>query len=499
MTERAVVTPMQPDAQEVGRRASILLVDDNDGNLAALEAILKDLGQDLVRARSGQEALRLLLDRTFAVILLDVRMPDMDGFETAELVRKRRNSRHTPIIFITAADAFPDQITRGYSVGAVDYIFKPFMPEVLKAKVRIFLDLFNKTEEIWQNEVRLRTLIANVPGAVYRRAAAPPWNMLFLSDAIEMLCGYPAADFTEGRRVFGSIIHPGDMPTVSQELLKAVRTMAPYALEYRVVHRDGRVRWILDRGQSLDERGTSRHMDGVLLEITSRKVAEEALSELVGRLLQMQDDERRRIAHDLHDNTSPLLTGLIGKLYSIRHRTASPDPATARLLDDSLKLAEQTSGIIRNVSHLLYPRLLDETSLLASVRWFVNAFTDRTGIPVVMNLPDELMRLPRDTEIALFRVVQESLTNVLRHSGSAVATVRVCLEPQQLFLEVSDRGRPGLLPPVASSGREPAVAVGVSMAGMRERIRRLGGSLQVLSGDAGTTVTVTLPIEAAKP
>ena len=180
--------------------ANILLVDDREDNLDVLEAILKDFGQNLVRARSGQEALRLLLDKNFAVILLDVRMPDMDGFETAELIRKRQRSRHTPIIFITAADATPEQLARGYSAGAVDFIFKPYTPDVLKAKVRIFLELFKKSEESRESELRFRTLVTNVPGALYRRKAEPPWDVSFISNYIEKISGYPASDFIERRR-----------------------------------------------------------------------------------------------------------------------------------------------------------------------------------------------------------------------------------------------------------------------------------------------------------
>src|SRR5215469_14236641 len=191
--------------------ANILLVDDREDNLDALEAILKDFGQNLVRARSGQEALRLLLDRDFAVILLDLRMPDMDGFETAELVRKRQRSRHTPIIFITAADATPEQLARGYSAGAVDFIFKPYMPEVLKAKVRIFLELFKKSEESRESELRFRTLVTNVPGAIYRRHADAPWDMAFVSNYIERLSGYRASDFIEQRRTYASIVHRDDL------------------------------------------------------------------------------------------------------------------------------------------------------------------------------------------------------------------------------------------------------------------------------------------------
>jgi signal transduction histidine kinase/CheY-like chemotaxis protein len=133
---------------EPEQKAHILLVDDHPEDLLALEALLSDLGQPLVKAQSSKEALRYLLDTDFAVILLDVYMPGMDGFETAALIRQREKSRHTPIIFLTAIDKRNDSVFRGYAVGAVDYLFKPFMPEVLRAKVAVFVELFQKTAEV---------------------------------------------------------------------------------------------------------------------------------------------------------------------------------------------------------------------------------------------------------------------------------------------------------------------------------------------------------------
>jgi signal transduction histidine kinase len=139
-------------------KVNILLVDDRQENLLVLRETLASLNENVVEARSGQEALKYLLDRDFAVILLDVMMPEMDGFETAKLIREREKSRHTPIIFITAmlrsdADAF-----KGYSVGAVDYIMKPFQPEIVRSKVGIFVDLFRKTEEIQRQAARIRQI-----------------------------------------------------------------------------------------------------------------------------------------------------------------------------------------------------------------------------------------------------------------------------------------------------------------------------------------------------
>lgn len=131
--------------------ANILLVDDHPGNLLVLEHTLKGLGQNLVQATSGAEALRHVLTQDFAVILLDVKMPDIDGFETARLIREREQSRHTPIIFLTALSGSDEDVIKGYTLGAVDFMLKPFLPEVLRWKVAVFVELFQKTEEVkWQ-------------------------------------------------------------------------------------------------------------------------------------------------------------------------------------------------------------------------------------------------------------------------------------------------------------------------------------------------------------
>src|SRR5690242_20391265 len=388
-------------------QANILLVDDREDNLDVLEAILKDLGPNLVRARSGQEALRILFDRDFAVILLDVRMPDMDGFETAELIRKRQRSRHTPIIFITAADATPDQLARGYAAGAVDFIFKPYMPEVLKAKVQIFLELFKKSEEIRESELRFRTLVTNVPGAIYRRRAEPPWDVSFVSEYIEKLSGYPASDFMQRQRSFASIVHRDDAEALSTALGEAVRKGAPYAIEYRIVHLDGRIFWVLDQGQAAEgDSGKADRLHGFVFDSTARKVAEEGLRDSFARLIETQDNERRRVAVEVHDQTSPLLSSLLGKLYTLRHQGRTLDAATSKSLEDGLKLVEDVAGILRNVSQAWTAQLVERSGLLTGLRGYLGDFTKRTGIHVGIHFPQELVRLPYDVEVALFRVMQ---------------------------------------------------------------------------------------------
>src|SRR5919109_3626921 len=148
------------------RRARILLVDDEPDNLVALTAVLEPLDRELVQASSGEEALRLLLRHEFAVILLDVRMPGLDGFETAALIKSREKTRHIPIIFVTAVSKDTEHVFRGYSEGAVDYLLKPYDPAVLRSKVSVFVELYEQTAALEESEERLRTAFANAPSGM---------------------------------------------------------------------------------------------------------------------------------------------------------------------------------------------------------------------------------------------------------------------------------------------------------------------------------------------
>ncbi|MEV5748400.1 response regulator [Actinoallomurus sp. NPDC052308] len=161
----------------MAEKANILLVDDREENLVALEAILSSLDQNMIRARSGEEALRALLTNDFAVILLDIVMPGMDGFEIARAIKRRRKTREVPIIFLTAADADPDYAFRGYAAGAVDYISKPFDPWVLRTKVSVFVELYRKNQQLREQSELLRTQFAAAPSEEFtaelgRRVAA---------------------------------------------------------------------------------------------------------------------------------------------------------------------------------------------------------------------------------------------------------------------------------------------------------------------------------------
>jgi signal transduction histidine kinase len=243
-------------------------------------------------------------------------------------------------------------------------------------------------------------------------------------------------------------------------------------------------RRLLRAQDELEERVRERTLD---LDAVNRN-----LRELSARLMQLQDDERRRIARELHDSVGQTLAALGMNLSLVRNdveRLAS----ILSTLNDSENLVREMSSEVRTISHLLHPPLLDEAGLCSALRWYVEGFAQRSGIKVDLNLPDEFGRLSAELETAIFRVVQESLTNIHRHSGSAVAKIQLRQPADQVVVEIADKGR-GIpeqkLQEMASTGTP-----GVGIRGMRERLRQLGGTLDIESGRSGTVVTVGLPLE----
>jgi len=209
------------EVQTVRETVNILLVDNEPGGLLALEAILEPLGQRLITARSGQEALRELLAHDFALILLDIQMPEMDGFRTAELIRERERSRHTPIIFLTASYESEVQVFRGYAVGAVDYVFKPLQPDILRSKVSVFVDLARTTEVVRKQAAELEAANKDLESfgySVSHDLRAPLRAINGYSNILRESCGDKLGD--ENKRVLGKIIESTQrMETLIEDLL----------------------------------------------------------------------------------------------------------------------------------------------------------------------------------------------------------------------------------------------------------------------------------------
>ena len=221
----------------------------------------------------------------------------------------------------------------------------------------------------------------------------------------------------------------------------------------------------------------------------------EQLRRLSVRLMTLQDEERRRIARDLHDTAGQTLAALKLAIASIE-QVESGTPGLMRIVDNLNNLADGALREIRTTSYLLHPPLLDEAGFACAARWFVEGFAKRSNIQVQLQIAEPVERLARNCELALFRVLQESLTNVHRHSKASIADVMFTITDSRLQLVVHDNGR-GIEERRLQKFRETNGGVGVGIAGMRERIRELGGTLEVCSDQSGTTVSVALPAAQA--
>jgi len=220
-------------------------------------------------------------------------------------------------------------------------------------------------------------------------------------------------------------------------------------------------------------------------------LANRNLRDLSARLLQLQDDERRRIARELHDSVGQLLVGLSLNMSTVRAEIERLTKAAA-VLSDSENLIQEMSKEVRTISHLLHPPLLDEAGLASAIRWYIDGFAQRSHIKVELDCPNDFGRLPRDIETAMFRVVQESLTNIHRHSGSLVAKIRCRRIHEGVLVEVQDHGT-GI--PAERIAMLTSLGIpGVGIRGMRERVRQLGGDLEITSNANGTMVAARLPV-----
>lgn len=349
-------------------KVNILMVDDQPAKLISYEAILHELGDNLIRANSGRDALEILLKTDVAVVLMDVSMPELDGFELADMIRQHPRFQRTAIIFISAVHLTDLDRLKGYERGAVDYISVPVNPELLRAKVSVFAELHRKTHQL------------------------------------EMLNG--------------------------------------------------------------------------------------ELRKLSGRLIATQDEERRRIARELHDGLGQELSAAKMMSDGIAMQRQPIESVRQTAADVSLVI-DRAIQQVRNISHLLHPPLLDEVGLHSALQWYLEGFTKRSGIQISLGVqPNDFPRLAPEAERAVFRIIQEALTNVFRHSEAHTARVNIAKEEHQVTVTVSDDGK-GISERIA--GLRPD-SIGIGISSMKQRVKELGGELRLQNIRPGTMVGVKIPI-----
>ena len=300
--------------------------------------------------------------------------------------------------------------------------------------------------------------------------------------------------FHPSRPKFREFIHPEDRAKVDAAFVASLVKRSPSTVEYRIVMPDGRVKTLEERWQAFHgEEGKPVRVAGTCRDITERVRAEEELQRLSGKLLRFQDEERRKIGRDLHDSAGQDLVALATMLGQLRASIPSARRKSRRLLSECKALADKCIRDVRTLSYVLHPPILDEAGLCEAIRDYVHGFTQRSEIHVELEVPPHIGRMARDLELALFRVVQEALTNIHRHSGSHRAKIRI-YSNSDLTVEISDLGR-GVRANMPRGKGEPPFDFGVGIPSMQERMKLIGGRLDIESTGHGTTVRAAIPLE----
>jgi PAS domain S-box-containing protein len=525
----------------VHEKVNILMVDDQPGKLLTYDAILADLGENLIKATSAKEALEKLLKTEVAVVLMDVSMPEIDGFELAEIIRQHPRFQKTAIIFVSAVHLTDLDRLKGYQHGAVDYLSVPIVPEVLRAKVRVFAELHrkklqlerlnNELEErvadrtlelekkavalqqlnfdLGQKNQELDAIVQTAPDIIFSRQADGTRD--YISGRFYEYTGAAAGTGTG----FGWLeyVHSEDKERSLAQWMRCVQSGESYESEYRLRSADRQYRWFRARAVPLrDLEGGIVKWYGTCSDIHDSKLLEQSIRDsaielermvdlrtaelrrLSSRLMTLQDEERRRIAREIHDGLGQELAAAKMILDGILSKDSSP--VMRQSAADASQLVDRAIKQVRTISHLLHPPLLDEVGLVSALRWYLEGLSERSGIEIRLSVdPPDLGRLRSELETAIFRIIQEALTNMFRHSGAHNGQVSLKESEGRIMVTVRDDGK-GVEEQVIQLRPD---SVGVGIGGMRQRVNELGGSLRLANANPGTIVEVVIPSQRHDP
>jgi PAS domain S-box-containing protein len=421
----------------------------------------------------------------------------VDHFETA---RKRKDGAAVDVSLTIS----PIRDAAGRVIGA--------------SKVARDISERKQAEELLRaSEERFRALVNASSDMVYRMS--PDWSEMLELDGRGFI-----ADTVKPRKDWvNEYIHPDDQPLILRTIREAVRTKSMFELEHRVRRTDGTLGWTYSRAVPLlNTSGEIQEWFGAASDVTARKEAEEnfrrlaqtldaevqartreldkqsnQVQDLSWRLLRSQDEERRHIARELHDSAGQTLTVLGISLAQLAQKTGRNAPELATEAEQIQETVQQLHREIRTASYLLHPPLLDETGLYSAISWFLQGLLERSGLEVHLDISKEFGRLPVDMELVIFRLVQECLTNIHRHSESETASIRIARESNLITLDIRDQGK-GMSPARLSEIQSGRSGVGIS--GMRERLRQFEGTMNIESDSSGTRIFATIPFpKAASP
>ncbi|RDS81165.1 hybrid sensor histidine kinase/response regulator [Dyella monticola] len=527
-------------AQPAASRARVLIVDDDEHNLHAIRTVLEDVAE-VVQASSGEEALRHLLKGEFAVILLDVYMPGMDGYETAQMIRAREHTKRIPIIFLSAVNKEVEHLIRGYSMGAVDYVFKPVEPIVLQSKVAVFVDLYLMRREIQlkarheqklldanlranadrlraEQELRLAeqrqsAIIASLPIVLYlEEHDAAPHVPKFVSGNFHALTGFTFEELAADPTQWMERLHPDDHARVTAALA-ARKGGRSYSVEYRWQTADGQYRHFLDQAVLLpDAHGQPLEYAGTLLDVTDRKELESQL--LHARKMDALGQITGGIAHDFNNLLAAILGGL--ELLELR---VQMEPAHRRLFATTRRAAEHGAALVTRLlafarKQKLQPASIDMTALSTAVTQLLE-HTMGGMVMLEWQLDEGLWHPYADEgqlELALMNLAINARDAMPEGGTIQVSCRNACgddaglADGDYVVLAVSDTGC-GIAPEDLERVTEPffttkavdkGTGLGLSM--VYGFARQSGGTVRIESRlGQGTTVEIWLPRAMALP
>ena len=364
------------------------------------------------------------------------------------------------------------------------------MPLYLVGQVQDITDRKRTEAALQESELKFRTLVEQSLVGVY---IIQDNRFVYVNKRAAEIYGYTPEEVLAMPTAM-EVVLPEDLPVVQEHYRKRFSGETNTAhYTFRGRHKTGALIIVEVFGVLIDYGGKPT-LIGTILDITEQKRAEEALHTLSARLLQLQDDERRRIARDLHDTTAQGLAALAMNLALLRNVDVNQRERLEKITTESLTLAERSIQEIRTLSYLLHPPELEAVGLPGAIREYAAGFARRSGMEVAVEAAPDVGRLPRETELALFRIVQECLGNIRRHAHSDTATIRLHRNGHTVTLEIRDHGRgiPAERLELISKGRGE---MGVGIAGMRERLHQLKGKLDIESGPTGTTMRATVPLD----
>ena len=523
-----VLAPVDP----AGKRPRILLVDDNSDMREYLRRLLSS-SYEVQAVADGPAALKAVREQPPDLVLTDIMMPKLDGFGLLKELRSHEHTAAIPVLLLSAR-AGEESRVEGLQAGADDYLLKPFSARELLARVHSQLNMARIRREAAETQGKLRldaellaAIVDSSDDAIVSKnldGFITSWNQ-----SAQRIFGYTAeeaigkhisliippdrgkeeegilARLRRGERVdhFETVRKRKDGTTLELSLtISPVRDASGRVIGASKVARDITERKRIERALRESEerlRKLSETLDAEVrirtAELESRNAEvlrqSQQLRELSQRLLRAQDDERRHIARELHDSAGQTLTVLGMRLDELVQKAGHSAPQLANDVEMIHETIQQLHKEIRTASYLLHPPLLDETGLAPALTWYVQGLTERSDLDVHLEIAEDFGRLPRHMELAIFRLVQECLTNIHRHSGSKTASIRIVREGGLLIVNVQDKGK-GMsatrLAEIQSHGS------GLGIRGMRERLRQFEGNLNIESDSSGTRILATIPL-----